>query len=96
METKDDVHRLVQQRIDKAERIRDAGLDPYSNDFRPELVADEIKQRYGALSAEELEGVNTIHTLAGRLMGVRTMGKMAFLRLLDRTGEIQVMVQKNI
>lgn len=90
-----EVHRLVRQRMDKAEALRAAGLDPYPNDFRPELTCEEFIARYRTLSAEELETVHTANTLAGRLLAMRSMGKATFLRVRDRSGDLQVLVKKD-
>lgn len=91
----DETHRLVKQRIEKVERIRDAGLDPYSNDFKPELTCAEFAERYGEGSAEDLAGVSTVTTVAGRLMAMRQMGKATFLRIRDRSGDLQVLIKKD-
>lgn len=90
-----ETHRLVRQRLEKVERIREAGLDPYSNDFKPELTCAEFRVRFDAGSAEELAKVTTVVTLAGRLMAMRQMGKATFLRLRDRSGDLQVLVKKD-
>lgn len=91
----DETHRLVKQRLEKVERIRDAGLDPYSNDFKPELTCAEFAERYGEGSAEELAAVETVTTVAGRLLAMRQMGKATFLRIRDRSGDLQVLIKKD-
>jgi lysyl-tRNA synthetase class 2 len=91
----EEVHRLVKQRQEKLEKIREAGLNPYANDFRPELSCAEFYGLYDDETAEALEGINKIHTVAGRVMGVRTMGKVTFVKIRDRTRDLQVFVQKN-
>jgi lysyl-tRNA synthetase len=88
-------HRLVKQRMEKADKIRDAGLDPYANDFRPEISCDEFRDQYGAGSNEELEQINTVCTIAGRIVVMRSMGKATFLTLRDATGDLQAYVKKD-
>lgn len=90
-----ETHRLVKQRIEKAEKLREAGLDPYSNDFRPELTCAEFAERYGELDAEALTKVKTVSTVAGRVMAMRQMGKATFLRIRDRSGDLQLLVRKD-
>ena len=41
-----EMHRLVAARLEKAEKLRDRGMDPYANDFRPELTCDEFRVQY--------------------------------------------------
>ena len=92
--THEEAHRLVQVRIDKAEKIRAVGLDPYANDFRPEVSAAELHTAYGTLEAEDLLRVTTVHTVAGRVMTMRQMGKASFLTLRDASArDIQIYVK---
>jgi len=90
----EDAHRLVQVRIEKAQKLRDAGLDPYANDFRPEVTAAELHEQYRGIDAKALEARSTVHTVAGRVMTMRTMGKATFLTLRDASAvDIQVYVK---
>ncbi len=81
-------------RLAKLEAIRAAGRDPYPArgvEARPiaELVA-------GAGTAEEPGPlVGETVCAAGRLLGLRDFGKLIFAPLLDRTGRIQLGLQKN-
>ncbi len=90
-----DIHRLVKQRMEKAAKIREGGLDPYANDFRPEISCDEFRAEYGSHTAEDLEKVSTVCTLAGRVMWRRSQGKVTFLGLRDASGDLQVFVKLN-
>lgn len=90
----EETHRLVQVRIEKAQKIRDAGLDPYANDFRPEVTAADLHARYADVPAAELEKISTVHILAGRVMTMRQMGKASFLTLRDASSkDIQIYVK---
>ncbi len=92
--TPEEAHRLVQVRIDKAEKIRAVGLDPYANDFRPEVTAAELHSAYGTLEADDLARITTVHTVAGRVMTMRQMGKASFITLRDASSrDIQVYVK---
>ncbi|MFZ9887315.1 MAG: lysine--tRNA ligase [Myxococcota bacterium] len=84
------------QSMEKAEALRASGLDPYSNDFKPELSCVEFANRYEGNTAEQLEAIDTVTTIAGRLMAVRSMGKATFLRLRDRSGDLQVLVKRDL
>ena len=94
--THDDVHRLVQVRIEKAEKIRAAGFDPYANDFRPEVSCADFHARYGAADAATLEQTSTVHTIAGRVITMRQMGKASFLTLRDASSkDLQIYVKQD-
>lgn len=94
-ENDQEVHRLVKQRMDKADEIRQAGINPYANDFRPEVTCGRFNKAYGEYDAETLAAVSSVHTVAGRVMAMRTMGKVAFVRIRDRDGDLQLMVRKD-
>jgi lysyl-tRNA synthetase class 2 len=95
MSDADDVHKLVKERMEKADKIRAAGMDPYANDFRPELDCDDFKSTYGSGSAEELEKLQTVVTLAGRIIAIRESGKAWFMNIRDASGDIQIYVKKD-
>ena len=48
---------LIEQRKKKLEELRQAGIDPYPNDFRPNRTTEEVHHQYDTQSREELEGV---------------------------------------
>ncbi len=92
----EEVHRLVQVRIDKVEKLRAGGFEPYANDFRPEVTAAEFHARYGGHDASALEQMTTVSTVAGRVITMRQMGKASFLTLRDASGrDLQVYVKQD-
>ncbi|MCP4504207.1 MAG: lysine--tRNA ligase [Deltaproteobacteria bacterium] len=90
-----ETHRLMKQRMEKADEIRAMGMDPYANDFAPELTCSDFHAQYDEHDKEALSKVQLVHTVAGRLMAKNKMGKMTFLRIRDRTGVLQVMIKKD-
>jgi lysyl-tRNA synthetase, class II len=86
---------LIRIRRDKRDAIREAGGNPYPNDFRPENTAGEIVESFGDMSKEELENINDSFKLAGRLILKRDFGKASFAHIQDATGKIQVFFQKD-
>ncbi len=89
-----DENRLIAERRAKLHQLKADG-QAYPNDFRPNVTADELLRRFGGDSAEEL-GENTEQfAVAGRMMAKRVMGKIAFVRLQDASGSIQLVVQRD-
>jgi len=86
---------IVAQRLRKAEELRALGLNPFGNGWQPRHVARDVQARYGAAPAEEIAREPGSWSLAGRVLAVRSFGKAAFLKLRDRSGEIQVWVKKD-
>jgi lysyl-tRNA synthetase class 2 len=86
---------IVAQRARKAEALRALGLNPFGNGFAPRHLAADLLRRYGDAPAQEIAKDPGDWSLAGRVLAVRSFGKAAFLRVRDRSGEIQVWVKKD-
>jgi lysyl-tRNA synthetase class 2 len=92
----EEVHRLVQVRLDKVEKLRAAGFEPYANDFRPEISGAEFHTRFGGYDAAALEKMTSVNTVAGRVITMRQMGKASFLTLRDSSGrDLQIYVKQD-
>ncbi|MCP5463470.1 MAG: lysine--tRNA ligase [Deltaproteobacteria bacterium] len=83
-----------QQRLEKADRLREAGINPYGNKLKAENLAKDILAKYDGLKKEELEANPVTVDLAGRVIAVRSFGKAGFLRIRDRSGLLQAYYQK--
>ncbi len=87
---------IYDQRLEKARKWRDSGFNPYGNGYRPQHLAAEIHARHGNQSMEEIEKAEPAsYDVAGRIVAVRSFGKAAFVKLRDRSGEIQVHLKKD-
>ena len=80
-----------EQRLQKVNALRAAGVDPYPARFLYTHSAAEALQLFAMSEKEEAEP-QAVHT-AGRLMSMRTMGKASFAHLQDGTGKIQIYVR---
>jgi lysyl-tRNA synthetase, class II len=86
---------IMAQRIRKAEALRALGVNPFGNGHAPRHLARDLLARYGDLTAEQLAADPEDWSIAGRVLAIRSFGKAAFLRVRDRSGEIQVWVRKD-
>lgn len=97
MEEKNQDHemdsRIVSDRFDKLARIREKGI-AYRNHFHPDYTASSIFEAYQHLSVEELEELDLVLHVAGRMMLKRLMGRASFAVLQDATGKLQVYVSE--
>jgi lysyl-tRNA synthetase, class II len=100
-----DERELIAEREKKAEEIRALGGNPYANGFRPTHTAAEIAAMFAdakpAPVAEGDKGPPPLLTddhfaVAGRIVAFRPFGKMTFVKILDRSGQIQVQVRKDL
>ena len=80
----------MRDRREKLERLRAAGVDPYSRGFQPNHSTEAAKALLG--DAERTEPVS----LAGRLMVKRLQGGLVFADLQDGRGRIQLMANRNV
>jgi lysyl-tRNA synthetase, class II len=86
---------IIAQRVRKAEELRKLGVNPFGNGIAPRHVAHDVVARYGERAAEEIAQDPGSWSIAGRVLAIRSFGKAAFLRVRDRSGEIQVWVKKD-
>ena len=83
-------HPLTADRLAKVEVLREAGVEPYPVRFDPTDSAAALHERHGDLEPGAETG--EVVSVAGRLMNVRDMGRLAFGVLQDSTGSIQLFV----
>jgi lysyl-tRNA synthetase class 2 len=76
----------------KLEALRDGGIDPYPVRFDRDHTLGEVRDRFDGLKAGEETDERV--TVAGRVMLVRGQGGLAFATLADRSGAIQLFVDK--
>lgn len=79
---------LIAERARKREELLKKGIDPYPYRCEPTHKAREIVTRYNHLNAEETTKDSV--KVAGRIVGLRRMGKATFMHLQDGTGRVQL------
>ena len=89
-----DENKLIAQRRDKLQRLREAGT-AFPNDFRRNVMAGELHAEYGERDAAFFDNEPVRVAVAGRMMAKRVMGKASFVQLLDMSGRIQLFVQRD-
>ncbi|HEX3905947.1 MAG TPA: amino acid--tRNA ligase-related protein, partial [Polyangia bacterium] len=98
---------LIEERQKKAAEIRALGGNPYANGFTPTHTAAEIVAKFAGVAPppappgdDGKSGPPLLSdddfAVAGRIVDFRSFGKMAFVKLLDRSGQIQVQVRKDL
>ena len=83
-------------RREKMEALKEKGIDPFGSAYKRTHLSGQIRNEFGDLSREELEEKNVVVKIAGRIMTKRRMGKLGFMHLQDKDGQIQVMVNKRV
>jgi hypothetical protein len=86
-----DLTALEQNRLAKAQRLRESGVDPYPTTVeRTHTTAQAVEAFTNAAPTETIQA-----TIVGRLRSVRAMGKAVFAHLEDGTGRLQIFLKAN-
>ena len=75
------------ERLRKLEQIRALGIDPYPAKSHRDTKIITILNHFD-------EKADQAVCVAGRIVAIRSFGKLAFLKLRDYTGEIQIFMQQ--
>ena len=76
------------ERLRKLEQLRELGVEAYPAQTERTHTAAEVLARYDELAGSEV-------TVAGRIASIRSFGKLAFIKLRDSSGEVQLYLQKD-
>jgi lysyl-tRNA synthetase class 2 len=87
-------NKLIAERRKKLDQLREAG-NAYPNHFRRDAIAGALHAAYDAHSPETLAAESVRVSVAGRMMAKRVMGKSSFIKLQDRSGQIQLFLQRD-
>ena len=82
-------------RREKANNLRELGLDPFGQKFERTALANEIKEKYADVEHDAFENMDDEATVAGRIMFIRKMGKASFVSIKDKSGSIQIYISIN-
>ena len=89
-------NRFIQQRIEKAENLRNLGINPYPNDSKRDCtIAKYLNVNSDVFKLESKRDENRNYTISGRIKLFRLMGKASFLKIEDESGVLQVYVARD-
>uniref|UniRef100_A0A7C5AME7 Lysine--tRNA ligase n=1 Tax=Desulfobacca acetoxidans TaxID=60893 RepID=A0A7C5AME7_9BACT len=89
------IARIIAQRRQKLMELRQQGIDPFNNRFKPNHTVAQILREYGSWSGAELESLNRTFALAGRLMLMREFGKAIFCHFQEGYHRLQAYIQRD-
>ena len=90
-----DEHEQVARRRAKLSELRANGC-AFPNDFRRDSLAATLHEDFAELDAETLAQRAHSVAVAGRIMSRRVQGKTSFAHLQDGSGQIQLMVLRDV
>lgn len=92
----DTLNEVIKSRVVKSCDLLDAGIPLFPNDFRKQHSIDWVNETYGSLPPEELENKEDAVAIAGRIVSLRSFGKVMFFHLQDQTGRVQCYAQREL
>ena len=93
-EERQEESKLIAERRKKLGELRESG-NAYPNDFRRTALAEELHESFGEHEDEHLRDEAIEAKVSGRMMAKRVMGKASFVKLQDRTGQIQLRLERD-
>jgi lysyl-tRNA synthetase class 2 len=102
-----DEQELIAEREKKVAELRERGVNPYANGFTPTHTSAEIAAKFAGAAlpvsdAPPVKGApptllsDERFAVAGRIVDYRSFGKVAFVKILDRAGKLQIWVRKDL
>lgn len=82
---------IINERKKKIEMMKKLGMNPYEHRFDKKNSCGELQKDFGNLVNEEFSKKDTV--TSGRLVSLRNMGKIAFGKIQDSSGTIQIVLQ---
>ncbi len=90
---------LTEQEIVRRNKMQDLinkGIDPFGSKFERNASTKSIKEQYFDKTKEELEALHVNVSLAGRIMTKRRQGKIGFMHIQDRYGQLQIFLRFDV
>jgi lysine--tRNA ligase len=87
---------LSEQEMVRRNKMRDLkvkGIDPFGSRFERTDTSKTVKEKYLDKTKEELEEMHIPVKIAGRIMTKRRQGKIGFMHIQDRFGQIQIFLR---
>lgn len=79
---------VLKARRESLERLRSMGVEPFALTYEASALAAELHERFAELAPESV--TDAIESVAGRVVLARRFGKLTFLTLRDRSGDLQL------
>ena len=86
---------IVGQRLEKLDRLRRRGIEPYPPRYKRTHTATEARSLFEQHEKGDAPAPPEV-SLAGRIMSNRVMGKATFLDIRDGSGKIQVYLRRDL
>lgn len=89
----DDLNEQQRIRREKAQELRNLGVDPFGSRFERTHSTQQIIDEFGSFDHDQLEEKHQFVAIAGRIMLKREQGKAGFMHIQDLDNKLQVYVR---
>ncbi len=89
----DSEHRLIKERKEKLKALKEMGVEVYPYKYDQTHYAKDILEKHKGMKPETYTKEKV--SIAGRIVSLRKMGKVAFFDLQDMSGKIQVHIRED-
>jgi lysyl-tRNA synthetase, class II len=93
--SRNEFNEVLKARMEKACTLLDAGVPLYPNDFEKDTDVGQLKAEFGDLPQERLEELEREYRLAGRIVSLRSFGKVTFFHLQDQGERLQIFASRD-
>lgn len=83
-------------RREKVKELEARGINPFGDRFDVTSDSKEIKEKYSEYTKEQLHETFIPVTIAGRIMTRRRKGKVGFMHIQDKFGQIQIYIRQDV
>ena len=88
--------KYIAQRLEKAEKLRELGYNPYDNKIDDKITISEfISKNEDVKEKENQRDEDRKFCVTGRIKFIRWMGKAAFLKIEDDSGMLQIYIARD-
>jgi len=89
-------NKYIQQRIQKAQTLKNDGINPFSNDSRRNTTIEKyLNVNSDIEERENKRDENRHYIVSGRIKFLRIMGKASFIKIEDESGMLQIYVTRD-
>jgi len=89
-------NKFIQQRIEKAKQLKEAGFNPYQNQSNKNITILQFKDVNSDIQTlDNKRDENRHYIVAGRIKLFRIMGKASFLKIEDENDVLQIYLARD-
>ena len=92
---RDELNEVIKNRVAKSCELLDQNIALYPNKIDKDTEVAELVKKYTDYTEEQLKEIDRDFAIAGRIVSLRSFGKITFLHLSDQSGRLQVCASRD-